>query len=84
MVRARAQVTAEPAVKSPTCSQRRGDLPSEKLRMLRSTEPIFDCNPADKDRNRLQVTRMRYYVLSTPVRGARWGQSVAFRVDNES
>jgi hypothetical protein len=52
--------------------------------MLRSTEPNFDRNPTDEDRDQLQVSRMRYYALSTPVGGAGWGQSVAFRVDNES
>lgn len=84
MVRARAQVTADSAEQSPTCSQRAGHLPSGKFRMLRTAEPILDRDPAGDNRDRLQVARMRYHVPSTPVGGTRWGQSVAFRVDNES
>jgi hypothetical protein len=52
--------------------------------MLRSTEPILDRSLIDDDRDRLQASRMRYYSLSTLVGAACWGQSVAFRVDNES
>jgi hypothetical protein len=52
--------------------------------MLRSTETNFNRGPTDENRDRLQVFTMRYYALSTPVGGARWGQSVAFQVDNES